>query len=167
VRNEESSGGLLAQMPAIAVRAGVELFRADVVHCRAPQHRNQLSFISRVPRGKANHALSLRQARARSFAATAPRSAIQVPFGIHRTCRIVAGLAACSASLPRKSKHGHTWPPPRALPPSPASSCPAAVDGASAWLGCASHAGRPRRRGHRMNRRELIALLGRTATACT
>jgi transposase len=25
-----------------------------------------------------------------------------------------AGLAACSASLPRKSKHGHTWPPPRA-----------------------------------------------------
>jgi hypothetical protein len=30
---------------------------------------------------------------------------------IHRTCRIVAGLAACSASLPRKSKHGHTWPP--------------------------------------------------------
>jgi Glycosyl transferases group 1 len=23
-------------------------------------------------------------------------------------------LAACSASLPRKSKHGHTWPPPRA-----------------------------------------------------
>src|SRR4249919_3967404 len=37
-----------------------------------------------------------------------------VPFGIHRTCRIVAGLAACSASLPRKSKHGHTWPPPRA-----------------------------------------------------
>jgi hypothetical protein len=37
-----------------------------------------------------------------------------VPSGIHRTCRIVAGLAACSASLPRKSKHGHTWPPPRA-----------------------------------------------------
>jgi hypothetical protein len=32
----------------------------------------------------------------------------------HRTCRIVAGLAACSTSLPRKSKHGHTWPPPRA-----------------------------------------------------
>jgi hypothetical protein len=28
--------------------------------------------------------------------------------------RIVAGLTACSASLPRKSKHGHTWPPPRA-----------------------------------------------------
>ena len=28
--------------------------------------------------------------------------------------QIVAGLAACSASLPRKSKHGHTWPPPRA-----------------------------------------------------
>ena len=26
----------------------------------------------------------------------------------------VTGLAACSASLPRKSKHGHTWPPPRA-----------------------------------------------------
>src|SRR6266481_2112275 len=37
-----------------------------------------------------------------------------VPSGIHRRCRIVAGLAACSASLPRKSKHGHTWPPPRA-----------------------------------------------------
>jgi hypothetical protein len=37
-----------------------------------------------------------------------------VPSGIHRTCRIVAGLAAYSASLPRKSKHGHTWPPPRA-----------------------------------------------------
>jgi hypothetical protein len=37
-----------------------------------------------------------------------------VPSGIHRTCRIVAGLAACSGSLPRKSKHGHTWPPPRA-----------------------------------------------------
>ena len=31
----------------------------------------------------------------------------------HRTSRIVAGLL-CSASLPRKSKHGHTWPPPRA-----------------------------------------------------
>jgi hypothetical protein len=29
-------------------------------------------------------------------------------------CRIVAGLAACSACLPRKSKHAHTWPPPRA-----------------------------------------------------
>jgi hypothetical protein len=28
--------------------------------------------------------------------------------------RLVAGLAACSASLPRKSKHGHKWPPPRA-----------------------------------------------------
>ena len=26
----------------------------------------------------------------------------------------VTGMAACSASLPRKSKHGHTWPPPRA-----------------------------------------------------
>src|SRR5207344_2490551 len=37
-----------------------------------------------------------------------------VPSGIHRTCRIVTGLAAYSASLPRKSKHGHTWPPPRA-----------------------------------------------------
>jgi hypothetical protein len=30
------------------------------------------------------------------------------------TIHFVAGLAACSASLPRKSKHGHTWPPPRA-----------------------------------------------------
>src|SRR5260370_33514508 len=36
------------------------------------------------------------------------------PSGIHRTSRIVAGPASCSAALPRKSKHGHTWPPPRA-----------------------------------------------------
>jgi hypothetical protein len=32
-------------------------------------------------------------------------------------CSLGAGLAACSASLPRKSKHGHTWPPPRASIP--------------------------------------------------
>jgi hypothetical protein len=32
----------------------------------------------------------------------------------HLKHRLPGWLAACSASSPRKSKHGHTWPPPRA-----------------------------------------------------
>jgi hypothetical protein len=49
MRDEEPSGAVSAQVPAVAVGAAVKLLAADVVHCNASRRRNQLLFMRLVP----------------------------------------------------------------------------------------------------------------------
>ena len=52
MRDEEPTGSVFAQVPAVAVWTAVKIIGADVVHCRASRRQNQLLFIRLVPRNR-------------------------------------------------------------------------------------------------------------------